>query len=137
MLRLYIMGRYRGTREPPMELMSKSDIFCMYKRRNFTQFTPFPPPFASPVSLSPFFYCRASFLLLCCEQKFGQLVVIEMKKEGKTTMSTQRNTNQINNASYRVLAMLVGMIIGLAMDNIPVGLILGLSIGVALDKRYE
>jgi hypothetical protein len=101
------------------------------------QFAPSLPPFTSPICLSSLFCCRASFLLLCCEQKFGQLVVIEMKKEGKTTMSTQRNTNQINNASYRVLAMLVGMIIGLAMDNIPVGLILGLSIGVALDKRYE
>jgi hypothetical protein len=60
----------------------------------------------------------------------------KMKKEEKTTMSTQQNTHHIKKGSYKVLAMLIGMIIGAAMDNIPVGIILGLSFGLALDKHY-
>jgi hypothetical protein len=56
---------------------------------------------------------------------------------GRKKMSTERNTHQIKKASYKVFAMLVGLIFGMAMDNIPVGFILGLSIGVALVKHYR
>jgi len=59
-----------------------------------------------------------------------------MKKEEKTTMSTKRNAYQIKKGLYMALGMFLGLIIGMAMDNIAVGFVLGLSFGFALDKRY-
>lgn len=50
-------------------------------------------------------------------------------------MSTDRNPNQIKKSSYKALGMLIGLIFGMAFDNIPVGFILGLSMGTALEHN--
>ena len=60
-----------------------------------------------------------------------------MKKEGRTTMSTKGNAYQIKRGSHMALGMLIGMLIGLALDNIAVGLVLGINFGFALEKHYR
>ena len=49
-------------------------------------------------------------------------------------MSTGRNAYQIKKGSRMGIGMLIGLIIGLALDNIPVGYILGLNFGIAMAK---
>jgi len=52
-------------------------------------------------------------------------------------MSTQHNVYKIKRGGRMVIAMLLGLIIGLALDNIPIGYILGLNFGIAMDKHYR
>jgi hypothetical protein len=60
--------------------------------------------------------------------------VVENEEGRNTTMSTGRNTYQGKKGGRMAIGMLLGLIIGLALDNIPVGYILGLNFGIAMGK---
>jgi hypothetical protein len=52
-------------------------------------------------------------------------------------MSTNRNAYPIKQGGYRALGMLIGMLIGLAMENIPLGIVFGLSVGMVMQKHAQ
>jgi hypothetical protein len=116
--------------------MSKNVFLVVQRCGKIVSFTPYPPPFTSPMGLSPLFYCRAFFYLLSCRQKFGLAIVAENQVRKEKTMSTERTTRQIKKASYKMAGMLLGLLLSMIMDSIPIGFVLGLSCGTALEKRY-
>jgi hypothetical protein len=51
-------------------------------------------------------------------------------------MSENREIHWNKKSHYRALGLLLGLLLGMAMDSLPIGFVLGLSFGAALDKRY-
>jgi hypothetical protein len=39
--------------------------------------------------------------------------------------------------NYRTLGMCLGLVLGIALDNIPVGFCLGIAFGAAADKKTK
>ena len=52
-------------------------------------------------------------------------------------MSINSNHQTYKKINYKALAMIICLCLGLATDSIPFFFIVGLSIGIALDKRYQ
>ena len=46
---------------------------------------------------------------------------------------TEKLTNRTPN--YVALGLCLGLVLGIAMDSIPIGLCLGIAIGTALERR--
>ena len=38
--------------------------------------------------------------------------------------------------NYKAIGMCLGLVLGLALDSIPIGFVLGLAFGAAADRRY-
>ena len=52
-------------------------------------------------------------------------------------MSGELNAQTAGKVDYRALGIIIGLILGIIFDSIPVFFVIGLNIGVALEKRHS
>jgi hypothetical protein len=51
-------------------------------------------------------------------------------------MSGELDAQTAGKVNYRALGIIIGLILGIIFDSIPVFFVIGLNIGVALEKRH-
>ena len=51
-------------------------------------------------------------------------------------MSTEHNANWTRKVNWMAVGMLIGLLLGMALENYAVGFVLGISFGGALMKQY-